>query len=470
MQRRLNIGEQIGEYRITQFLGAGGMGEVYRGEHAKLGRSAAIKVLLSSVTDESFRQRFFNEARLQANLHHPSIATLYDFQEIGGQLCIFMEYVDGTSLEDVVKTRSLAVEDALQIFAAIVEAVGFIHSHGIVHRDIKSQNVKLTASGKPKLLDFGIAKDSAAAAHNLTQTGGVIGTPHYLAPEQLEGKPATAQADIWALGVLLYEMLTGDMPFQSESLAGLVLQITTANPPAPENINPAIPREVAKIVQRCLKKSQAERYQTADELLNDVRRAVNKEKTAAYGLGKTFGLFGKDKTVVQPSANSFENPTYSAEYNSGAHAADVYSPSGNYENYEQPKSKQQNKLPFGLIAGAVSAFVVVLFVVVGAGVYFLKSSAADSGKSVVASNQKNTNSSAIVVGTSSARQIKIDVDEGKAEVYRAGEKVGATPLDLAVKDGEKVDLTLKRDGFEDKTVQFEVGGGKRVYTFSLKQK
>jgi serine/threonine protein kinase len=148
MQRRLNIGEMIGEYRITQFLGAGGMGEVYRGEHAKLGRPAAIKVLLSTVTDESFTQRFFNEARLQANLHHPNIAALYDFQEIGGQLCIFMEYVDGESLEDFVNARSLLrLKTRSELFASIVEAVGFIHSHGIVHRDIKSQNVKLTSGG-----------------------------------------------------------------------------------------------------------------------------------------------------------------------------------------------------------------------------------------------------------------------------------------------------------------------------------
>jgi serine/threonine-protein kinase len=458
MHRRLNIGEQLGEYRITQFLGAGGMGEVYLGEHAKLGRPAAIKVLLSSVTDESFKQRFFNEARLQANLHHPNIAALYDFQEIGGQLCIFMEYIDGVTLEDVVKARSFAVEDALKTFASIVEAVGFIHSHGIVHRDIKSQNVKLSSKGVPKLLDFGIAKDSAAS-HGLTQTGGVIGTPHYLAPEQLDGKPATPQADIWALGVLLYEMLTGDMPFQGESLAGLVLQITTAHFTAPENLNPAVPRDVAKIVARCLKKNQAERYQTTDELLRDMRSALSGEKSATVSLGKTFGFFGKkdDKTIVQSSSANFETP--SADYSYSA----SYEPT---ETAEKPK----NALPLKMIAVASSAAVIVLFLMIGAGVYFLSGSGDDPGK-VIASDKKTPGSnSAIVVSSGATKQIQIDVDEGKAQVFRGSEQIGSTPLDLKVSEGEKIDLTLRRDGYEDRNVQFEAAGGKRVYTFSLKQK
>ena len=196
MSKRLNIGEMIGEYRVTGFLGAGGMGEVYAGVHEKLGRPAAIKVLGAAANDPTFKSRFFNEARLQANLHHPHIAALYDFQETGDQLLIFMEMVDGESLEDLVSRRAFTVEDALKVFVPICEAIGYIHQHGILHRDIKSQNVKLTSGGQAKLLDFGIAKDSSDQ-HGLTQTGGVIGTPHYLAPEQLDGKPASPQTDIW---------------------------------------------------------------------------------------------------------------------------------------------------------------------------------------------------------------------------------------------------------------------------------
>jgi eukaryotic-like serine/threonine-protein kinase len=453
MQRRLNIGEQLGEYRIVQFLGAGGMGEVYRGEHAKLGRAAAIKVLLSSVTDASFTQRFMNEARLQANLHHPHIAALYDFQEIGGQLCIFMEFVDGTNLEDVVKARSLAVEDALTIFAAIVEAVGFIHAHGIVHRDIKSQNVKLTASGKPKLLDFGIAKD-ASDNHGLTQTGGVIGTPHYLAPEQLDGRPASPQTDIWALGVLLYEMLTGDLPFQGETLAGLVLRITTAEFSAPEKLNPAVPREVSRIVGRCLEKDSAKRYQTTEELLQDVRAHLSGEKPA----GKTFGFFanktatGTLKTQRQSVQNS---------------QPDFQTPPTEYAEYVSEKPSKKG-LPLGLIAASVSAAVVILFVFVGTLILLTRGEPQTANAT---GNKPANNTLAVVVPKESAqRQIKIDVDEGRAQVFRGAESLGQTPLDLNVKDGEKVELTLKRDGFEDKSVQFEPSGGKKVYTFSLKQK
>lgn len=454
MNRRLNIGEQIGEYRITQFLGAGGMGEVYRGEHLKLGRAAAIKVLLSSVTDASFTQRFMNEARLQANLHHPHIAALYDFQEIGGQLCIFMEYVDGTNLEDVVKARSLAVEDALEIFAAIVEAVGFIHLHGIVHRDIKSQNVKLTSNGKPKLLDFGIAKDSTDN-HGLTQTGGVIGTPHYLAPEQLDGKPASRQTDIWALGVLLYEMLTGDLPFQGETLAGLVLKITIAQFSAPEKLNPAVPREVSRIVGKCLEKDCARRYQTTDEILQDVRNYLSDRSHS-----KTFG-FLTDKT-----ANGFFGSKQTAAQNG---AADLSFPQNDFavnENSENQTPKKNSRL--ALFAGAAAFAVILLFASIGVLIFFMRGESKSVANSNV--NKPSNNTLAVVVPKGAERQIKIDVDEGKAQVFRGAEPLGQTPLDLIVKDGEKVELTLKRDGYEEKTVQFEASGGKKVYTFSLKQK
>lgn len=447
MSNRFQIGQQIGEYRVTGFLGAGGMGEVYRGEHSKIGRQAAIKVLLPGIADPSFKTRFLNEARLQSNLHHPHIATLYDFQEAGEQLFIFMEFVDGESLEDLIKNRAFSVTETLEVFAAIVEAIAYIHQHGVIHRDIKSQNIKLTASGTVKLLDFGIAKDSSS--HGLTQTGGVIGTPHYLAPEQLDGKPANAQGDIWALGVLLYEMLTNEMPFHGETLTGLILQIMQVNFVSPEQLNPAIPREVANIVKKCLKKDTSSRYQTADQLLEDVRRVLRGEaKPVKDGLKKTFGLTNQSanlpKTIVSEStpSQSWEDSQFS----------------GNYAA-EKPR-----KLPLGMILGAVGAAVFLLFSVIGIGIWAI------SGKASVAVNTNDKNAIVVQSASKNSRKIRVDLDEGQGQVIRGGQTVGNTPLDLDANDGDKIALTLRRDGYQDKDVEIDVAGGKKVYTFSLKQK
>ena len=458
MNKRLNIGEQLGEYRITGFLGAGGMGEVYAGEHAKLGRRAAIKILGAASTDESFKARFFNEARLQASLHHPHVAALYDFQEIGGQLCIFMEYVDGESLEDLVKRRAFAVEDALQTFAAICEAIAYVHANGIVHRDIKSQNVKLAANGTIKMLDFGIAKASAAP-EKLTQTGGVIGTPHYLAPEQLSGKNASPQTDVWALGILLYEMLTGETPFNADTLASLCYQITMQDAPAPESLNPVISKQVSKIVHKCLKKNPAERYQSANEILSDVRKVLNGEKSSTVSLGKTFGFFKNETKVQNNSASIYHNDSYPAPK---SYSSENYESNDHSKNY--PAQNAKKGLPIGLIAGLVAAAVVILFFGGGIAIYFLRGSSPAVVKGNTNGNQ------AVVVSNGQLKRVKIDVDEGKAQILRDGAALGQTPYDLDAKDGEKVNLILRRDGYEDKNVQLEVKGSKQVYTFSLKQK
>lgn len=419
----------IGEYRVTGFLGEGGMGEVYLGNHEKLGRPAAIKILGASATDPTFTTRFFNEARLQAGLHHPNIAALYDFREEAGQLFIFMEFVDGESLEDLITRRAFTIDETLEVFAAICEAIAYIHRNGVVHRDIKSQNVKVSSAGMVKLLDFGIAKDSAN--HGLTQTGGVIGTPTYLSPEQLSGQPATAQADIWALGVLLYEMLTGRQPFKGDTLGGLVLQITKAEFTAPETVNPAVPREVAGIVRRCLKKDTAARYQTADELAVAVRKALNKESapTVVAGFKRTFG------------------------FKSEAALATIVS--------TEPATQSAKKLPWGLIAFAGSA-VFLLFIAVITGIWMM-SGGSSTTQTAAASNAPST-------AAKGNMRVRVDIDEGKATVLRNGQALGTTPLDLDASLGENVGLTLRREGYEDKNVNLEITNGKKVFTFSLKAK
>ncbi|MEP6944307.1 MAG: serine/threonine-protein kinase [Acidobacteriota bacterium] len=447
MSKQFQVDQLIGEYRVTHFLGEGGMGEVYLGIHEKLGRKAAIKILGSGSSDESFKTRFFNEARLQASLHHPNIAALYDFQELGDQLLIFMEFIDGESLEDLVERRAFAIDDTLNAFQSICEAVGYIHQNGIVHRDIKSQNVKMSATGTAKLLDFGIAKD--AASLGLTHTGGVIGTPNYLAPELLEGKPATPRSDVWALGILLYEMLTGCKPFDGDTLGSLVLQITTGQFVPPDNLNPAVPREVSAVVKRCLKKSAGDRYADAGEIAAEVRRIIDRRASGAKSHVSTFG-FRPAAVVADTIVNG--DPDYG------------------YAESSIPAARGTS--PTMLYVAAGSAVAVLMLIVVAVVGFWAFSGNSDGAKSSVPAQASPKNINSIQAGGNKEGQkrVRVDLDEGKAQVLRNGELLGSTPLDVDVAAGETPKLTLHRDGFEDKDISIESAGGKKVFTFSLTPK
>src|ERR671926_1725415 len=186
MSRTFDTNQSIGEYRIVDFIGAGGMGEVYRALHSKIGRGAAVKVLTQTSQASDFAERFSNEARIQAALQHPNIATLYDFCEVGGQPCIIMEYVDGQTISERIAAyraaygAALPLSETVYIFARVVEAIDYIHCHGVIHRDIKSNNIKVSSTGQVKLLDFGIAKGNMSPG--LTETGSVVGTLEYISP------------------------------------------------------------------------------------------------------------------------------------------------------------------------------------------------------------------------------------------------------------------------------------------------
>lgn len=264
---------RIGDYRITGLLGQGGMGEVYRALHTKIDRDVAIKLLQPSANAPGFNERFVNEARLQAKLQHPNIATLYDFLEFQGQPCIIMEFVDGATLHEHISARGmLSAVAALKIFHDIVAAIDYIHSRGIIHRDIKSTNVKIDSGGTVKLLDFGIAV--SLQTPSITAKGSVIGTWEYMPAEQLEGAPASPLTDIWALGVLLYEMVTNRLPFRAPTFAELYNLVSAVNYTPPTAFNPALPPDLLAIIDRCLRRNPVERYQSARALLADVQRVL----------------------------------------------------------------------------------------------------------------------------------------------------------------------------------------------------
>ncbi|MEM6337993.1 MAG: serine/threonine-protein kinase [Bacteroidota bacterium] len=253
------LNRQIGPYRIEAFIGAGGMGQVYRARHQALNRTVAIKRL----TVMDYADRFANEARVHAGLQHPNIAGLYELLDIDGRPAIALEFVPGPTLDQHIGERGMMPDDAVQVFRKVVEAVKYLHGKGIVHRDIKPHNIKArwTDEGwKVKLLDFGIAKDRQSP--KLTSTGLVVGTLDYLAPEQLGGR-TSLQTDVWALGVLFYEMLTGHPPFQSENALELYNQISRAIYAPASAMSPTAPPWADTVIASCLKKKPAARYQTA---------------------------------------------------------------------------------------------------------------------------------------------------------------------------------------------------------------
>lgn len=254
----------VGDYRLEEFLGAGGMGEVYRGVHTRIGRVAAVKVLTAS-SDPGFTDRFLNEARIQAELNHPNIATLYEFTEFDGRPCIIMEYVDGVTLADRIRVSTrIRPSEAVRIFLPIVEAVGYIHGSGIIHRDIKSHNIKISSKGTVKLLDFGIAR--GATTPRFTKAGQFVGTLHYCSPEQLRGDPVDHRSDIWALGILIYEMLVGEVPFDAPSAADFIARVEKVEPRPPSELVPDLPRSLDEVIHGCLEKRPDRRFQSAEEL------------------------------------------------------------------------------------------------------------------------------------------------------------------------------------------------------------
>src|SRR3954454_20157573 len=269
-----------GRYELDGVIGRGGMAEVYRARDLRLDRVVAIKTLRSDLArDPAFQARFRREAQSAASLNHPAIVAVYDTGEgrtgNGVSPYIVMEYVEGRTLRQVIEAEGrLLPQRALEITAQICTALDPAHRAGIVHRDVKPGNVMLTPAGELKVMDFGIARAVTSTAATMTQTAAVIGTAHYLSPEQARGEHVDARSDIYSTGCLLYELLTGAPPFAGDSAVAVAYQHVREDPVPPSRIEPDVPAAADAIVLKAMAKNPANRYQTAADMRADIERAL----------------------------------------------------------------------------------------------------------------------------------------------------------------------------------------------------
>ena len=301
------IPASLGHYRIVRAIGAGGMGDVYLAEDTKLGRQVALKVLTSDGSDRNEgdgsgsssraerRQRFEREARAVAALNHPNIITIYSVEEHEAVLFLTMEYVEGRTLTDLIPREGMSLAQWLQIAIPLADAVGAAHQRGITHRDLKAANVMVGSDGRLKVLDFGLAKvrdesridglSRTLTVEPLTGEGRIIGTVAYMSPEQAQGKPVDARSDVFSLGILLFEMATGQRPFQGDTSMSVLSAIIKDTPAPVTDLRADLPRDVGRVLRRCLAKDPEERYQTAKDLRADLR--LLKEDVDSDASGRT---------------------------------------------------------------------------------------------------------------------------------------------------------------------------------------
>lgn len=271
------INQTISKYRILEELGMGGMGVVYKAEDTKLNNIVALKFLPAELNrDKEAKRRFLNEARAARKLEHPHICTIYDIEETAdGQIFISMPFYEGGTLENKIEQGSISMSDAIKFASEIAEALRKAHSVGIVHRDVKPANIMFTLDGELKVVDFGIAK---IPTEKVTKPGTTIGTLDYMAPEQLRGEEVDRRIDIWALGVILYEMLTGRHPFEAENEHAKFLKILNETAKPVSDFVKDIPGELARVVEKAIQKEPEERYNEIGKLIEDINISRRKDK------------------------------------------------------------------------------------------------------------------------------------------------------------------------------------------------
>ncbi len=341
-------------YELGEIIGFGGMSEVHKARDERLGRDVAIKVLRADLArDPTFYLRFKREAQNAAALNHPAIVAVYDTGEAevdGGPLpYIVMEYVDGETLRDMVRGGGpLAPRRAMEIIADVCAALDFSHKNGIVHRDMKPANIMINRQGAVKVMDFGIARAIADSSNPMTQTAAVIGTAQYLSPEQARGEQVDARSDVYSVGCVLYEILTGEPPFTGDSPVAVAYQHVREDPQLPSNVHAGVPRELDSVVLKAMSKNPANRYQTAAEMRSDLIRVLGGQKPQAPTV-----MTEEDRTTFLGAVDA-PRPEEDAEDSAAA----------------RPRDPRRNMLIGGIAAGVVVVLAALYWVFLGPGSSF----------------------------------------------------------------------------------------------------
>jgi serine/threonine-protein kinase len=428
----ITASSQIGRYRVTTLIGAGGMGQVYRAEESGTGAVWALKTILPGSREGSdLWRRFLNEAQIQSQLQHPRIPSFREMFIYEGQPCIVMEFVDGeTVAARLARLGRLDSREAAAILAQVCEALAYLHSKGITHRDLKASNLKLNSQGEVKLLDFGIAFKEGAK--RLTRVGAIIGTPESMAPELLEGKPAGVASEMWGLGVVGYEMVTGSLPFQGVNDEELWRNVRQQDPAAPSALNPRVARDIEKILLRCLEKNPVRRFETMDALEKALWKCAGMYSTATA-------------TVPAPRENQHRKEKIRKEAeHAGAGVAEAAGdrwrglrefkwtdPQAWAEAWRTPSSRRW------IVCIALAVVVLIIGMAMNMGV-------PGDGDQLVT----------------------IEVTNGRADVYENGERVGSTPYQRRARLGDTLHLQLRRSGAVDQDIDFDVTE-RHVYSYTM---